>query len=215
MRSLAHVTLLIVLVALAAVAIQAASGAPAQATVTLAAQSTLVPATAPVQIAGTVSSRREGENVTIEVRDCGQRSYRALFTVHTDAGGRWSSEFYPGINASVRATWSGASSAPVAFRQQPRVFVRHLTGNRYEIAVSAKMPFWRKQAHFQLRRQGAWQTVRSVLLTEQRAPGAGGTVWTSARFTASVPRGAQFRAALPSGSARPCYVAAASLPVRR
>jgi hypothetical protein len=215
MRSPTRVALFAALVGLAAVAIQSAPGAPAQTAVTLAAQSTLVPPTTPVQIAGLVSSRREGETVTIEVRDCGQRSYRALFSVDTHAGGRWSSEFYPGINASVRATWSGASSAPVAFRQQPRVFVRHLTGKRYEISVSAKMPFWRKPANFQLRRQGAWKTVRTVLLTEQQAVGAAGMVWTSARFTASVPRGAQFRAALPSASARPCYVAAASLPVRR
>jgi len=204
--------------ALAAAAVAAtalpAAGREAQA-VTLAARSTLVTSMTPIFISGAVSSRREGESVTIEVKDCGQRSFRGMFVVDTHAGGTWSSEFYPGINTSVRATWGGASSTPVAIRQQPRIFLRHLTGKRYEISISAKMPFWRKKALFQQRRQGAWRTIKSVVLTEQAAVGNAGAVWTSGRFTATVPRGAQIRAALPAAAARPCYVAGVSAPVRR
>ena len=85
---------------------------------------------------------------------------------------------------------------PVIIRQQPRVFLRHLNGRRYEIAVSAKVPFWRKRALLQQRRQGAWKTGKSVVLTEQNAVGTQGVVWTSAQFKATIPRGAALAAAL-------------------
>jgi hypothetical protein len=209
-----RVGFVVVLAVAVAALVQPASGREAQ-TVTLSARSTLVPAMTPTLISGRVSSGRQGETVTIQVKDCGQPSYRNTFVVDTEAGGIWSSEFYPGINTSVRAVWGEATSAPVAMRQQARVFVDHLEGRRYEVGVSAKMPFWRKPALLQQRRQGAWKTVARVLLTEQAAVGNQGIVWTSGRVTASIPRGAQFRAALPAATARPCYVAGASAPMRR
>lgn len=212
MKALAFV--IVSVLAAAALVTQPAAGLQSQ-TVTLAARSTLVAPLTPIFISGTISSRREGETVTIQVKDCGQPSYRNMFVVDTHAGGTWSSEFYPGINTSVRATWGEAASAPVAIRQQPRVFLRHLNGRRYEIAVSAKVPFWRKRALLQQRRQGAWKTVKSVVLTEQNAVGTQGVVWTSAQFKATIPRGAQLRAALPATTARPCYVAGVSPTVRR
>ena len=213
MKALA-VVMVSVVVAAALASTQPAAGREAQ-TVTLAARSTLVAPLAPILISGAVSSGREGETVTIQVKDCGQPSYRNMFVVDTHAGGGWASEFYPGINTSVRAAWGGATSAPVAIRQQPRVFLRHLNGKRYEIAVSAKVPFWRKRALLQQRRQGAWKTIKSVVLTEQNAVGSQGVVWTSGQFRATVPRGAQIRAALPASTARPCYVAGVSPTVRR
>jgi hypothetical protein len=213
MKRLALVVVALVLTATLAESLSASSRQSQ--TVTLAARSTLVAPLRPILISGAVSSRREGETVTIQVKDCGQPSYRNMFVVDTHAGGSWSSEFYPGINTSVRAAWGDAVSAPVAIRQQPRVFLRHMGGNRYEIAVSAKMPFWRKRALFQQRRQGAWKTLRSVVLTEQDAVGTQGIVWTSAEFRATVPRGAQLRAVLPKPTARPCYVAGVSPTVRR
>jgi hypothetical protein len=198
----------------AALLLPVAGAAPAQ-SVTLAARPAIAPAFAPITLLGAISSPKDHELVTIEVKDCLQKSFRGVLEVPTEPGGRWTTQFYPGITTTIRASWNGASSAPVAVRQAARVFIRRVPASRdFEISINGKMPFWRKKALLQQRAKGAWKTLKTVVLTEQNAAGSQGMVWTSARFKASVPRGTQLRAVLPADQAKPCYVAGVSATMR-
>ena len=156
---------------------------------------------------GAVESRKAGEVVTIQVKDCGQQSFRGVASATTQAGGGWSTTYGPGINTTVRATWNGAVSSQVTLRQRPAVVVDQLSARRFELGVGARAQFWRKRVLFQRfdRRLGTWATIKSVVLTE--TVGGGGGIWSSAKVTASVPKGSLVRAVLPLSQARPCYAA--------
>lgn len=196
-----------------AIVLQATAGAQIQG-VTLGARPAAAPAFGAITLFGAVSNGREHESVTIEVKDCRQPTFRGVLAVETHAGGTWTTEFYPGITASIRAVWENATSAPVTVRQVPRVFVRRVSGGRFEISVSAKVGFWHRRALFQQRVSGSWKNVKQVLLTEQDGVGNQGIIWTSARFRAAVPRGRQVRAFIPAASAKPCYLPGASQPMK-
>jgi hypothetical protein len=172
----------------------------------------------PIRLFGSVDSGRAGESIDIHARDCGQRSFRVVDGAHSSAGGAWSTEFFPGINATVRAVWEGSASPEIAVRQRASVRLRTLPASprRLEVAVVGRAQFWRKHVLFQRfdRRVGAWKTVRPVVLTESGAPPGSVVVWSTARFRTTLPKGTLVRALLPSSQARPCYASAASRLVR-
>ena len=160
---------------------------------------------------GSVDSGRRGETIDIQARDCGQRSFHIAGGAHTGSGGEWSTEFFPGINTTLRAVWQGNASPEIAVRQRASVRLRTLPGapGRFEALIVAKVPFWRKRVLFQ-RLQGTWKTVKPVLLTESVARPGAVYIWSSAKFRTSLARGTRVRVLLPSTAARPCYVGAAS-----
>lgn len=194
----------IVVGALAVVAVRPAEAGPSQ-SVTIGASQPIVPAFGTIVLSGAVSSGREHESVTIQQKDCGVpgASFRNVLVVETRAQGFRSTEFYPNVSALVRAAWGDVTSAPISVRQVPRIFLRRLPGGRFEIAISATLSFWGKQAVFQQRVSGSWRKVKRVVLGKQW--GAGTQVWTAGRFRAAVPRGRPVRAVLPAAQARPCY----------
>jgi len=211
----------VVTVALAAAALAAALGATAGAQgggVSIAARPATAPSFGPITLFGAIGSSAANESVTVEVRECGLQSYgyRGVVSVDTEAGGRWSTEYYPGITASIRATWNNATSAPITVKQAARLLIRRVpaTRNTFEISVSGKLGFWHRRVLFQQRVGSRWTTIKNVLLTEQGGVGSQGIIWTSARFKASVPRGKLVRAVLPASQAKPCYLAGASQPMR-
>jgi hypothetical protein len=156
---------------------------------------------------GAVENRRAGEVVTIQVKDCGQRSFRGVASATTQAGGGWSTTYGPGINTTVRAMWNGAVSSQVTVRQRAAVVVDQLSARRFEVGVGARAQFWRKRLLFQRfdRRLGTWTILKTVVLTE--TVGSAGGIWSSAKVTASLPKGTLVRAVLPLSQARPCYLA--------
>lgn len=203
-------------VALAGV-LQATAGAQGGG-VSIAARPATAPSFGPITLFGAIASSKANESVTVEVKECGlpQSGYRGVLAVDTDAGGRWTTEYYPGITASIRASWANATSAPILVKQAARLLIRRVPGTRntFEISVSGKLGFWHRKALFQQRIGSSWKTVKTVLLTEQGGVGNQGIIWTSVRFKASVPRGKQVRGVLPASSAKPCYLAGASNPMR-
>ena len=206
---------------LALTALAAVVGATAGAQgggVTIAARPAVSPSFGPITLFGTIGSAKAHETVTVEVRECGLQSfgYRGVVSVETDATGRWDTEYYPGITASIRASWNNATSAPVLVKQAARLLIRRIpaTRNTFEISVSGKLGFWHKRVLFQQRVGSSWKTIKNVLLTEQGGVGSAGIIWTSARFKASVPRGKLVRGVLPASQAKPCYLAGASASMR-
>jgi hypothetical protein len=197
----------------AAAPVVAALASPAAAVteqVTIAARPSIGGWGRPITLFGSVDARKADEVVTIQVKDCGQQSFRNVSSARTEEGGDWSTQFSTLINTSLRAVWNDRASAPITVRARPGVLLRRRSARRFDLAVQAHSGgamFWRKRALFQRfdRRLGTWATIRRVVLTEYNG---------YTEFTASVPKGALVRAVFPLSQARPCYLAGYSPLVR-
>lgn len=199
----------------------AAAAAPAERVTILARPSVAGPREPPVTVFGSVDSDKAGEAVVVQAKDCGQRSFNNVGVAYTLEGGSWSTHLSQSINRTVRAVWNDNLSAEITIRARARVVLDRLSARRWEVGVGAQTQFWRKRVLIQRfdRRLGTWATLRTVVLTEQfgsqrpnggSPPGPGGGMWTSAKFTMSIPEGTLLRAFLPLSQARPCYLAGAS-----
>ena len=168
---------------------------------------------------GAVDSRRAGEAVTIQAKDCGLPSFRVVAGATTVEGGGWSTTmFYPRISTQVRALWKDETSRPIEIRLPAVVWLRKRSGGRLEVSAGGAKSFWGKRVRIERRdRFGRWRFARTVRLTEGLPTGGGPSVGTSssfARFRPRLPRGTVLRAVLPQSESRPCYAAGVSETVR-
>jgi hypothetical protein len=175
----------------------------------------------PITVFGSVASDRAGEEVILQIRRCGQRSFSNIGVAYTVAGGSWTTHLSYSINMTVRAAWRDRLSSEVAVGARARVTLDRLSATRWEAGVGAQTSFWRKRVLIQRfdRRLDHWTTVKTVVLTEQigdkpplggSPPGLGGGIFTRGKFSASFPQGTLVRVFVPLSQARPCYLAAAS-----
>jgi hypothetical protein len=204
------------LFALALLVLQPGMGGSGIDDVTLFADRTLLEAQQSVRLRGSVDVSQSGEVVEIEVRDCGQPSFRGVKGTSTEQGGEWSLEYWPGVSTTVRAAWRNQKSIEIPLRQRAWISLskKRSTGE-LAVWVKGKRPFWRKHVFFQRRAGGSWRTVRRIVLTEQIGDSYGlGSVNTGAIFRARLPEGTLVRAVLPRSQARPCYLAGVSNTVR-
>jgi hypothetical protein len=182
--------------------------------VTLFAQPRVAGWTEPVDLFGAVSSRKGGEIVRIQAKDCGSTFFAAEAQVRTRDGGGWSAQFSSGVNSVVRAVWEGATSAPVSIGQRQSVVLeKERSGSGFRVGIAAKRSFWHKRVRLERRLAGQWKPVRWVVLTDSRST-SGAFSWTEARFTVDLPKGEFLRAVLPLSEARPCYLGGTSRTVR-
>jgi hypothetical protein len=182
--------------------------------VTLSARPTTLRAGQTSVMFGAVSSGRGDEEVTIQAKDCGQKTFTGVVALRTDEGGSFHTQFGRFINSTVRAVWNGEASPTIQLRQQPRVVIARRSAGRFAVAVVSSWTFWRKKIQVQRRIGSRWTTVRTVTLTDQSAPGGSSTTWSEEEFRMRVPRGTMLRAMLTADQAKPCYIAAASDTVR-
>jgi hypothetical protein len=185
-------------------------GAAASSDLTLAVQPTIIRSTSDrMTIFGSVSGGEAGKKVTIQFKACGLQpvQFRDAFETTTRAGGGFSLEelrpFNLGVSGVYRAVSGGEVSAEIRVQQRVAVYMRPLSGGRFQVWVGGKVSFWRRFVLLQRfeRRRGVWITMRRLVLTEGFAQGY------SARFRPRVPRGTQLRAVMPLSQARPCYLA--------
>jgi len=204
------VSLVLTLAALAAVAVAGAQSPRVE----LSVRPTKLGPLQNALLTGAVSSGRTGESVVIQAKACGLTSFRNVRVIRTGPGGRWTQEFGPGVNTTLRAVWKGVRSAPVEVRQAPNVQLDQLSAREFEVGVGSLGHMWRKRVEIQRRAGGRWARLKSVLLTDTyTSPGSSG-VWTDAHFTATLPRGTVLRAVLTAAQARPCYLRGVSNTVR-
>jgi hypothetical protein len=163
---------------------------------------------------GAVSSGKADEEVTLQAKDCGQRTFTGVAAILTHEGGTWTTQFARGINSTIRAVWKGEASATIELRQQPRVELQRRPGGRWAIGIGSRWQFWHKKALLQRRVGSKWTTLKTVLLTDVNAHAGTGSTWTEEEFKFRAPRGSVLRAMLPPDQAKPCYLAAASATVR-
>jgi hypothetical protein len=183
--------------------------AAASAQITLAVQPTIIRTSDRMTIFGSLSSGKAGEKVTIQFKACGllPSQFRDAFETTTRAGGGFSLEelrpFNLGVSGVYRAVSGAEISAEIRVQQRAAVYMRPLSGGRFQVWAGGKVSFWRRFVLLQRfeRRRGVWITLRRLVLTESFAGSY------SARFRPRVPMGTQLRAVLPLSQARPCYLA--------
>jgi hypothetical protein len=175
---------------------------------TLVVQPTIIRSTSDrMTIYGSVSSGKANEKVTVQFKACGllPSQFRDAFETTTRAGGGFSLEelrpFNLGVSGVYRAVSGGEVSTEIRVQQRATVYMRRLSGGRFEVWVGAKVSVWRRFVLLQRfeRRRGVWITMRRLVLTE--SPNY------TAPFRPRVPRGTLIRAVLPLSQSRPCYLA--------
>ena len=167
---------------------------------------------------GSVDSRRAGESVTIQAKDCGLSSFRVVGGATTVEGGGWSTPFYPRISTQLRATWRDETSRPIDVRVPVSVRIYKRGNGRLGVAAWGAKSFWGKRVRIErLDRLGRWRFARTLTLTQGLPPGGSPGVGTSgsfASFKPRLPKGTRVRAVMPVAQARPCYAAGVSEVVR-
>lgn len=135
----------------------------------------------PVQVIGSVSNGRAGEQVTINLtRYGGQQSTRV---VTTDAEGTYSLVDRPPIRTAYKASWDGGESTRAPFvNVRPLVIFRVLShqANRFYVKVAAQRSYRGRFVLLQRRtNSGSWFATKRVRLNQRG----------EARFRGNFPRG--------------------------
>ena len=108
--------------------------------------------------------------------------------MHAGGGGGWTTPASSAITSSYRAVFKNATSAKVTIRQGAGVFLEKArSGAGFIVSASGKRSFWRKRVQIQRRQDGAWRTVRNVVLRDSVAT-TGVVSFSEARFRLAVPR---------------------------
>ena len=191
-------------------ALAAAIVAPAfagSADVTIAVRNSILRWGEQATLSGAISSTKADEKVVIEVRECGQPSFRAIAWAYTHEAGSWSLDLGARASSQFRALWGDQRSDTVAVQQRPAVQVILRRGARSEVAVGGIYPFSGKRVSLQVfdRQARIWKHVQSVKLTDY--VGAGIFVWSSGHFRSRLPKKAQARGVFSLAQAKPCYLA--------
>lgn len=169
-----------------------------------------------VTLRGSVTSGRADEGIELEERRCGSPTltWTTVAGTHTEPGGGWELRWSAPITVTMRAVWRGNTSNVVTIRARPGVTIRQATRTRFLVDVRAVKNFEGKTAVLERfdRARGRFVAVKRFRLTDSGV--AGISTVSTARVTASVPRGSLVRAVVPRTSVSPCYLAGYSNQLR-
>jgi hypothetical protein len=183
---------------------------------TITARPTIASPTTQVSLSGVLSTRRAGEFVSVEQKECGATGYRAVAGGQTTNGGFWAAQipFVPSTS-SLRARWKNVVSAPVVVRSRPSIRLERLpsrTAVRVKVgtgALGAGVPLRGRYVELQRRSaDGRWARVARARLKISEFNGL---------FEVDFPlkrRGLLVRAYLSRASAAPCFLPGASALIR-
>jgi plastocyanin len=182
------------------VKVKAAPTPPAS--VSLAASASRVVYGRTLTLGGTVSSRKDGETVTVLARAFGESNLAPIATVTTGAGGAWTYAAKPKIQTTYEARFKSAASTDATIGVQPLVTLHVLTGRRFSTRAVAARSFAGRLVKFQRRnRFSEWVTVKQVRLGSN----------SGAVFRATLPHGTSpIRVFLSVNQAGPGYLAGIS-----
>ena len=198
-------------VAVGASALALALPAAAAEAPTISASPEVVGVGVPFSLQGTVATRRAGEDVIVEGRECRDTFFRAFGGTQSHAGGSWTYAPNGGFlraTTTFRARVGDAVSRTIVVRRRLNVSL-HLKGRgRFEaIVVSEYVNLHRKRVRLERFGGGRWTLVRTARLNRLAGPSY------RARFTFRQ-RGVQLRAVVTEALVRPCYSAGVS-PIAR
>jgi hypothetical protein len=197
----------------AAFAADAAAGAAAPAALTLSARPALASPFAPVVVTGRVAGARDGELVSLEVKECGNTNFHVVAGATTAAGGGFSARLFVNGHTQFRARLGSSVSPPVAVRGRSNLVLYRLRGRRALHVFGTLVSPWQSMRgralelqRFDRERRG-WVPLRRRPLV-YRSQGR----W-EAHFRVTQ-RGQTIRVFLPRDQAGPCYLPTASNLVR-
>ncbi len=132
---------------------------------TIASSASLADYGAQVTLSGAVSSKREGEQVTLYYRPYPQTSFLQRTVVITTAGGAWAFVAQPQVLTSYQASFRGVMTPEVVVEVKPKVsFGRN---NGFVVKVKGGRSFAGRAVQFQrLSSLGQWVTLKKVVLGE-------------------------------------------------
>ena len=178
---------------------------------TIAAHPEVVGVATPFTLHGTVASRRAGEDVTIEGKECRDSFFRAFGGTQSQGGGSWSYAPAGGFlraTTTFRARVGDALSRTVVVRRRLNVSLHVKGRSRFDaIVVSEYVNLHRKPVRLERYTGSRWSLVSSARLNRIAGPSY------RARFTFRR-RGVQLRAVVTEALVRPCYSAGVS-PIAR
>jgi plastocyanin len=120
---------------------------------------------AAVSVGGTVSNRRQGEQVEIIAQPHGGAP-ASLGVVTTTTGGAFSLTHQPAILTSYSARWRSATSQPATVQVRPRITFRRTTSRkRFVTRIAAGRSYAGRSVYLQRRsRFHQWVNVRKLTL---------------------------------------------------
>jgi hypothetical protein len=201
----------------AAIAGVAAGGSTAE-TVSIGVRPTVLRWAQATTLTGDIASGREGVDVYIDGRTCGEGKWEEISGAHSGPGGAFTAEFGAGINLDVRARVDDVTSNVVTVRQRPSLILQQRPAGSFFVFVNAARSFWRRQVVLQRFDAGKrrWRALRKATLTETGSNPGSPFQWSkTGHFSHKVPKGTLLRATLPLTAARPCYLAGYSNLLRR
>ena len=201
----------------AAVGVLAATaGAATQATLSIAANPTVVVYGKTTVVSGTLSPAKANQNVTVQGQECGKANYAKVATVKTNTSGGYTTTATPTVATNYQARQKGLVSSAVAVKVQPVVQLIRVARGSFTAKVTAGQSLTSKTILFQryskLKRR--WLNVKKVTLTTATAGTPKPTTVTSASFKSKVARRVRVRLVFTTAQAAPCYIAAKSNVVR-
>ena len=194
----------------------ATAGATTQATLSIAANPTVVVYGKTTVVSGTLSPAKANQNVTVQGQDCGKPNYAKVATVKTSSSGAYTATVTPTVATSYQAKQKALVSSAVAVKVKPVVQLARVARRSFTAKVTAGQSLTSKTVLFQRysRLKRRWLNVKKVTLTTATAGTPKPTTITSASFKSKVARRARVRLVLVTAQASPCYVAALSNVVR-
>jgi hypothetical protein len=157
------------------------------------------------QVSGGIASGRAGEDVTVEVKECGSYApFHTLSPAHTGSGGTWVTQVGLLGTAQLRASWRGGVSDPITVRVHPWMTLTYRGPGRYFVWIRANDFFGGARAVLQRAVGNKWVNVKKFTLERQSSQGVASSKGT---VRAKLKKGTLIRAVLPKAQAGRCYLA--------
>jgi hypothetical protein len=198
----------LLVLALAAVAVDAALGARGPSIEVLPAKISYGQS---ITLQGKLPGTRRGQTVEVLAHGCGFTKAVVVAKVKVRRGGSIRYVAAPAFNMTYSLQWRGKKTRGVRVQVAPGVSLRKAGAGRYEVAVSSGggSSFEGKAVLIQ-RRQGArWSTVGTVSL-KLTSPPTALTAISSGSFEGSIAPNSRLRALFPKSQAGRCYRVATS-----
>ena len=183
----------------------AAPAAAAAPTITITTNLREVQGNQTFQVSGGVASGRAGEDVVVEVKECGSYApFHKLAGTQTGGSGTWVEQVGLLGGAQLRASWRGGVSDPVSVKVHPWMTLTYKGPGRYFVWVRADDFFGGARAVLERASRNKWVAVKKFTLKREQSFGVASSIAT---VRAKLEKGTLIRAVLPKSQAGACYLA--------
>lgn len=156
-------------------------------------------------VSGAVASGRAGEDVSIEVKECGSYApFHLIAGTQTATTGTWLAQVGLLGNAQLRARWRGGVSDPISIQVHPFMTLTYKGPSRYFLWIRANDFFGGARAVLERLAGGRWVAVKKFTVHRMASSGVASS---SATVRAKLKKGTTIRAVLPKAQAGRCYLA--------